>query len=96
LPSPKIIEKPTVIDRFPLPVQADPRDFNKTPSVSSTMTLNQPSIRVEINGVTNPVPPTTPRFPMERSLTRLNKSLISPSKTPLLEQTNQKRYFFLN
>jgi hypothetical protein len=92
----QIIEQPMIIEQLSLPVQAESREFDQTPSVSSTRTFNQPSIRVEINGIMNPVPTatvTTPKSRIERSATRTsrsNKSSTSPRKTPLLEQ---KRYF---
>jgi hypothetical protein len=89
----QIIEQPMIIEQLPVLVQAESKEFDQTPSVSSARTFNQPSIRVEINGIINPVPTaTTPKSRIERSATRTsrsNKSSTSPRKTPLLEQ---KRY----
>ena len=81
---------PRVIEQRPVPVEREKRESDKAPSVSSTMTLTQPSIRVEINGIMNPTPTATtpPKSRLERSSTRLtrsNKSSGSPRKTPITE-----------
>ncbi len=89
--SARVIEQPMIIEqRLVPPVQVETREIDKAPSVSSTMTLAQPSIRVSINGVINPgsTTTTTPKSRIDRSPTRTsrsNKSSSSPRKTPITE-----------
>lgn len=86
-PSPEIIEQPTIIDTFSLPVRPGSTQVSVTTSVSSSMTSIKPSIRVEINERHNSM------IQRERTAIRQNKQSISPTKTPVPDPINRKRYF---
>jgi len=86
-----------MINTLPLPVQPETIQFSTTPSLSSSMTSVRPSIRVEINEKHNSVTSHVPRSRKERTsiqTTRQNKQPISPTKTPVPDQPNKKRYFY--
>lgn len=76
------VPPPVNMNQLQIPVQTDSSQFSRGPSVTSTATPVQPSIRVEINGKMDP--PSA-----RRSKSRLEQS----AKTSSTEQANQKRYF---
>lgn len=77
-PTPPINQTSLVIDELPAPVRSESRQCSNAPSVSSSMTVIRPSIRVEINGRTEQSSILTARH---------RKQSISPTR----EQLSRKR-----
>jgi len=95
-PSPQINDQSSIINTLSLPVQPESIELCVTPSVSSSMTSIQPSIRVEISEKHSSIISHVPRIEKERTsiqTTRPNKQ-PSPTKTPGSDQSNRKRYFY--
>ena len=80
--SSRAVSPPVNTDQLQIPMQTDSAHFSQAPSVTSTVTPVQSTIRVEISGKRD-VPST------KRPRSRLEQ----PEKTSLTEQINQKRYF---
>ena len=92
--TPRPVSPPVIADQFQLPIQTESIHFSRVPSVTSTMTPIQPAIRVEINGKSDAPPTRISRSRLEQSSDlslRSTKRMPSPARTPVTEQSTQKR-----
>jgi hypothetical protein len=96
-PAPQIVEQPPTETNLPVTPLSDFNHFSVTSSLMSSMTPVQPPIRVEIIEKQNPGTPHIPKPRQERAsfqTPRQRKQSISPSKTPISEQTTANRYLY--